>query len=159
MSDSTNVINKRKPAARHTQMTGGQPSITRSILSGLLWAAAAVILLLFMLALAVYSTDDPGSLVLPAALAALYISAFAGGLAAAWKNRGDALACGVLFGGAMFLVIIIISLIIPGGAASKFGFWTSAGMHALLIPFSLLGAYAGVSLRQSGSSRRRRRRR
>ena len=40
MSDSTNVINKRKPAARHTQMTGGQPSITRSILSGLLWAAA-----------------------------------------------------------------------------------------------------------------------
>ncbi len=153
MSNGAPKKRKRKSA----RQSGGQPSAPRSLLLGLLWAAGAAVVLLFVFSAIVYSTPDPGSLVLPVALAAVYMSAFVGGFAAAWINRGDALACGLIVGVAFFTLIILLSLIAPGGAASKLGFWTSASLHALVIGFSVLGALAGVSMRESGNRRRPRR--
>lgn len=135
------------------------PSAPRSLALGLLWAAGAVVVLLFVFSAIVYSTPDPGSLTLPAALAAAYISAFVGGFAAAWINRGDALACGLVVGVTYFALVVLLSLMAPGGAASRLGFWLSAGLHALVIGFSVFGALAGVSMRESGRRRPRKLRR
>ncbi len=136
----------------------GEPSTPRSIMLGLFWTCVLSLILLVLFSAIVYSTPDPGSLVLPTALAAAYLSAFFGGFAAAWLNRGDPLPCGLMTGGAFFVVMLLLSLVIPGGAESKVGFWTSAGLHALIILFSLLGAFAGTSLRESGRHKRHKKR-
>ena len=152
MSGGSPKKRKRKSKGQ----SGGPPSASKSLLLGLLWAAGAAVVLIFIFSAIVYATPDPGSLVLPAALAAAYLSAFVGGFASAWINRGDALACGLIIGTAHFALIVLLSLIAPGGAASEVGFWASVGLHALVTGFSVLGALAGTSIRESGSRRPRR---
>lgn len=150
MSKTANRKPKRKSPA-------GEPSLIRSVLFGLAVCGVGALILLFIFSAIVYSTPDPGSLALPASLALLYIAAFAGGLAAAWKNRGDAVACGLLSGGCFCLLLILLSFIFPKNDI-PLGFWPSAGLHLLSVVFALLGGAAGVSLRRSGSQRRRHRR-
>ncbi len=145
----------RKP--RH-KSSGGEISAPRSIMYGLIWTAGLSAVLLALFSAIVYATPDPGSLVLPAALAAAYIASFFGGLASSWINHGESIPCGLITGGGFFVILILLSLIIPGGAGSKIGFWASAGLHALIIIFSLLGAFAGTSLRESGKRKRPKRR-
>ncbi|MGI6167921.1 MAG: TIGR04086 family membrane protein [Eubacteriales bacterium] len=149
----------KKRRRKSQGQSGGPPSASKSLLLGLVWAVGAAVALIFIFSAIVYATPDPGSLVLPAALAAAYLSAFVGGFAAAWINRGDALACGLIVGVANFILIVLLSLIAPGGAASEIGFWASTGLHALVIGFSVLGAFAGASIRESSNRRQRKFRR
>lgn len=138
--------------------TGGEPDAKRSLISGFIVTAAASAVLILLFSIIVYSTPDPGKLVLPAALAAAYIASYAGGFTSAWKNRGEPLPCGLLTGGAFFVLLILLSLIIPEGTPSKISFWPSVGLHSLLIVFSLLGALSATSLRESSRHKRPRRR-
>ena len=101
---------------------------------------------------------DPGSLTLPAALFSLYVCAFVGGLVASLTFDGDVL-CGLLCGGAVFTVIVLLSLLLPGGAAKNIGMGASIGLHAVSVLFSLFGALAASSIVKSRSRRRRKKRR
>lgn len=128
-----------------------------ALLKGLIAAAICAILMILLSAAVVYSTPDPGSLTLPAALVSLYICAFVGGFTASLAFDGDML-CGVLCGGAIFTVIVLLSLLLPGGASSSIGMGASIALHAVCVLFSLFGALAAASIVKSRSRRRRRKR-
>lgn len=144
----------RRKNKRRTPAAQSEPSLARGVLTGLAVCVLGASVLLFLVSAAVYSTPDPGSLALPAALALLYISAFAGGLTASFKNRGEPVACGLLTGGGFFLILIMLSFLLPGGS-SGLGFWMSAGLHLLSVAFAILGGMAGISLRRTGGRRRK----
>lgn len=129
-----------------------------ALLKGLIAAAVCAPLMIILSAAVVCSTPDPGSLTLPAALISLYICAFVGGLTASLTFDGDVL-CGLLCGGAIFTVIVLLSLLLPGGASSSIGTGASITLHAVCILFSLLGALAAASIVKSRSHRRRKKRR
>ena len=129
-----------------------------ALLKGLVAATVCALLMILLSALVVFKTPDPGSLTLPAALVSLYICAFVGGLTSSLTFDGDVL-CGVLCGGTIFTAIVLLSLLLPGGAAKNIGMGASIGLHAVSVLFSLFGALAASSIVKSRSRRRRKKRR
>lgn len=129
-----------------------------AMLKGLIAAAICALLMILLSALVVFKTSDPGSLTVIAALISLYICAFVGGFVASLSLDGDVL-CGVLCGGALFTVIVLLSLFLPGGASGSIGMVASIGLHTVCVLFSLFGALAASSIKKSRSRRRRKKRR
>ena len=146
--------NKHYSKSSHKNCSGSPLS---AILKGLIAAIVCAISMITLSAIVVFKTPDPGSLTVPAALASLYICGFVGGFAASLAFDGDVL-CGVLCGGTIFTVIVLLSLLLPGGAAKSIGMGASIGLHAVSVPFSLFGALAASSIVKSRSRRRRRKR-
>ena len=147
--------NKHYSKSSHKNCTGSPLS---AILKGLIVAAICALIMILLSALVVFKTPDPGSLTIPAALVSLYICGFVGGFAAALAFDGDVL-CGLLCGGTIFMVIVLLSLLLPGGAAKSIGLGVSIGLHAVSVLFSLFGALAAASIVKSRSQRRRKKRR
>jgi len=88
-------------------------------------------------ALIAYSTQDPGSSLFPLGLAALYISALAGGFAAYKCHRGLALITGLFCGLACIAVSLLISLFMPAGDFSPLTVFLS---RLPILPCSAVGA-------------------
>lgn len=128
-----------------------------AILKGLIAATVCALSMILLSAVIVFKTPDPGSLTVIAALISLYICAFVGGLTASLSFDGDVL-CGVLCGIAIFTIILLLSLLLPGGASGSIGIGASIALHAVCILFSLFGALAASSVKKSRSRRRRRKR-
>ncbi|MBQ9079825.1 MAG: hypothetical protein IJY27_02025 [Clostridia bacterium] len=141
---------------KHHQKKRESSSPALAIIKGLAVSAICAVSMITLAAIIVYSTADPASFVLPAALAALYISCFAGGLASSLSYDGDVL-CGVMSGAAVFVIIILLSLLLPGGASERVGTGISIALHAVSILFAFFGALAASSISRRHTKRRRRR--
>jgi len=144
---------------RNARRKNAVPSPIRAAVLGLAATALTSAVTIFFFSMILYTTPDPGSTVLAGGLAALYVSAFVGGLTSAFSYRDAPLLCGFLTGAAAFVSLILLSLLLPTEKVSDLGFWASAGLHLLSVPFSLLGAYAANSLLRSRTQRKRRKRR
>ena len=147
---------KRKKVRKHYSPS---PSPIRATVIGLCATVLVSAVALLFFSMIIYTTPDPGSIVLAGGLAALYVSSFIGGFIAAMSDSGDAMLCGLLNGVGTFVLLVVLSLILPIERASELGFWASAVLHLIAIPFSMLGAYAAGSLIRSRTQRRRRKRR
>ena len=146
----------RKKQKRHSAPT---PSSIRATGIGLAATALTSAATLLFFSMIIYTTPDPGSLVLAGGLAALYVSSFVGGLIAALNDRNEPMLCGLLNGVFTFVCLILLALVLPTQRVTSLGFWASAGLHLLAVPFSALGAYAANSLIRSRTQRKRRKRR
>lgn len=146
----------RKKAKRHS---AASPSPVRATGLGLAATAITSVLTLLFFSMIIYTTPDPGSIVLPGGLAALYVSSFVGGLISALNDRNEPMLCGLLNGVFTFVALILLALVLPIQRVSSLGFWASAGLHLIAVLFSLLGAYAANSLIRSRTQRKRRKRR
>ncbi len=150
-------MSKNKHHSKSSRKNQGSSPLS-ALLKGLIAAALCALLMILLSAVIVFSTPDPGSLTLVAALISLYICAFVGGLTASLAFDGDVL-CGLLCGGVIFTVIVLLSLLLPGGASSSIGTGASIALHAVCVLFSLFGALAASSIVKSRSRRRRKKRR
>lgn len=132
-------MSDKKHSAR--QRHGAAPtSLAHGVMRGLAVTLIAAAVLLPLFTAIVYSTADPGRLVSVAALAALYISCFAGSMTAASSCAGDA-AAGLICGAVFWLILLLVSLAIPGG-----GSWLSVGTHSICLLFSAAGSLASFSI-------------
>jgi len=110
-----------------------------SVRAQAVWALSAVLLLLVFCAVAC-STDDPDSILFPLSLCALYLSAFAGGIAAV-RFSGDGIMSGLLSGLlTMGLLWLLALLPFPESGVDM---PTSLLYTALVIPASAAGAAVG----------------
>lgn len=150
------INTKHKRIKRHYSPS---PSPLRAAAIGLVATILVSAVTLFFFSMIIFTTPDPGSCVLVGGLAALYISSFIGGFIAAMSDHDDALLCGLLNGAGILVLLLVLSLILPAERVSELGFWASALLHLVAIPFSMLGAYAASSLIRSRTQRRRRKRR
>ncbi len=108
-----------------------------------------------LLAAAMLMLSDPLGLITPLALCALYISSFLSGFLCMKKTREGTLLCGVLSGSIFMLFYMLISLFMPPELSSKHSFLTSLLLHALILVFSVIGAY--TAKHSSGKKRKIRR--
>ena len=101
--------------------------------------AAVVVLLLIFCAIAT-SAENPGFLVAPLSLAASYLGAFIGGVAAV-RRSGDGVMSGLIAGAVMLAAVFLLSLLpLPSSR------WPSSACAILLLmmlPASVLGSIAG----------------
>ena len=101
--------NKKKKNRPEPSFVG---AVSSAPMGALIFLAASLITSLPASLLA-YSTADPGKYVFPFGLAALYLSAAAGGFASFKRHRGLALATGFFCGLACVAVSLLLSLLIP----------------------------------------------
>lgn len=144
---------------RHTKKVRNQrrdASPASAIVKGLAVSLISAVLLITLSAVLLCATADPGKLILPAALACLYLSSFAGGLAASLSMGGDT-PCGIFCGVAYFTIILLLSLVLPHGASEKLGMGLSVALHAATPLFALLGSLAATNALNSRARRKRRR--
>lgn len=134
----------------------GELSPVSAIAAGLASAIISAFALIVLLALAAYATPDPDRLVLPAAMTALYLSSFIGGIVTSLLMGGDA-PCGLICGIAYFTALLLMSFFLPSGTATRTGMGVSILLHTAAPLFSLLGALCASSLLRRRSRRRRRR--
>lgn len=123
------------------------------IMAQAVWVIAALILLPVM-ALIAYSTDDPDSVTRPLSLCALYLSAVIGGIAAV-RVSGDGIASGALSGLITAGILLLVSAFpLPeSGLEPNLGFL----LLALVIPASVIGSVLGHKRPKRKPKRGRRR--
>ena len=126
----------------------------RSVLPALGIAA----LLLLAAAAIVYAQPDPGRAALPAALAALYVSALLCGFFAARNVRQSPLATGAAAGGLFLLLITLLSLLPRVDGGTGFSPLLSAAAHAAVLLAALCGALLGGRRKTTSAARKKRRR-
>ncbi len=114
------------------------------------------LVLLFVGALIAYSQADPGKVSLPAALAALYLSALFGGITAGRLSKAP-LTTGSIYGAGCFLVTFLLSVLPFGTAACGFSILITVLARAGIIGVGILGALLGRKREKRPSSRRARR--
>ena len=119
--------------------------ILPSSLIGFAIAITCGLLLAFIWALIIYKTSDPTKLVIPSAFTALYISAFAGGVASTRLNNGSALLCGLCVGAFMLMASLALSLPITGALSSGYKLTEALALRSAIMVCSLIGAFTGVS--------------
>jgi putative membrane protein (TIGR04086 family) len=116
------------------------PSCIRGLAAALLCLAIA----LPLTAGIVYSLSDPNRFVIPAALTALYVGCFFGGLIGARYNRGAPLVCGVLVSGMLLLVLFAASLILDPSLSADRPLSLSVGLRGIAVIMAILGALMGT---------------
>ena len=150
-------MSKNKRHSKRACKKRRDASPASAIAVGLAVSLISAVSLITLSAIIVYATADPGKLILPAALAALYLSSFFGGLAASLYMRGDT-PCGIFCGLAYFVLILLLSLILPHGAAEKVGMGLSVALHAATPLFAFLGGLAATNGLNNRARRHKRRR-
>ena len=118
-------------------------------------AVLCALLLTFAVSAILYSTSDPSRLITPAAFSVLYISALAGGFAAARFNRGSALLCGLLVGAMLVVFGFTVSLPISRSLSSDYGIPVEIGLRVAVIVCSLIGAFIGVTKNTTNVKKRK----
>lgn len=145
------LMSDKRHTARRTH-TATPSSLPRSIAIGLAVTLLSSPALLLIFTAIVYATPDPGKLVHVAALAALYIACFAGSMTSVLTSGGE-LSSGLIGGGIFWLILLVASLLVPGGTS-----WLSVGLHSICLAFSAAGAFSAASLSAHQRSSRTRRR-
>ena len=114
----------------------------------------AVLILLPVMALIAYSTDDPDSVTRPLSLCALYLSAVIGGIAAV-RYSGDGIASGALSG----IITAGLLLLVSAFPLPESGMDQSLSylLSALVIPASVIGSVLGHKRSHHKPKRGRRR--
>ena len=112
-------------------------------------AVMAMLLLLFCLILS--SVEDPGPLVVPLSLCALYLGGIAAGISGAKRSKGGAL--GGLFAGCVLAAAVLILSLLPL-PTSPFPPSASLIFLALLLPAGALGGILGTKKQPKRRARR-----
>ena len=115
--------------------------LLKSSLTGVLTAIAMSVVLLLVFNYICYINSDPDKFLTVFALAALYISTFFGGFAAARKNKQAGLLCGFLTGAIFLLLIIVLSISLKSDGISSA--WRYL-LFAAILPVSIIGGLAGI---------------
>lgn len=119
-------------------------SLTQGVAQGLSVMLVASLALLLLFTAIVYSTSDPGRLTDAAALSALYMACFSGSMTAVLNCGGD-MSAGFICSGIFWLLLLLVSLMIPGGTD-----WLSVGLHSVCLVFAAAGTFAAKSLSAKG---------
>ena len=109
----------------------------------------AALLLLFCLILS--STEDPGPLVVPLSLTALYLGGIAAGITGAKRSKGGSL--GGLFAGCVLAAAVLLLSLLPL-PSSPFPASASLIFLALLLPAGALGGILGTKKQTRRRARR-----
>ncbi len=150
-------MSKNKRHTKKARRERRQASPISAIALGLAVSLISAVSLITLSAIIVYATADPGRLILPAALVSLYISAFVGGLAASLYMGGDT-PCGIFSGIAYFVLILLLSLVLPGGTSEKVGMGLSIALHTATPIFAFLGGLAATNILGARAHKRRKKR-
>ena len=147
---------KRPTKARKNNRGGGAiRSIGKSVGIALPVTGAAGVLLMVPVTALLLCTANPNAYHTVAGLALLYVTALFGGALATWlHHRRAPLLCGAAMGGALILLLILCSLVLPGNANS----YTPSlrvGLHALVLPCTVVGALMGARERSTRPRRHR----
>lgn len=128
-------------------------SVCKSVLLALPIIMIIGLVLLLCTTAILLTTKNPDAYHTAAGLALLYlISLFGGAIATRLHARRTPLFCGMTMGAAILLLLLILSLILPGSDHTYTGA-LQIGLHALLLPMAITGALLGA--REKKPTRRR----
>lgn len=140
---------KKKPS-KTRKIIGEEPSLQslgKSVLLALPITVAFALLLMLPVTALLLKTGNPNAYHTGAGLAILYLATLLGGtITTRLHHRRTPLLCGLAMGGALLLLLLVISLILPGNAHT-YSTALQVGLHALLLPTALLGSYLGAKER------------
>ena len=114
----------------------------KNSVKGFLISLGSGIVLILILGYICYTRHDPDALIAPLGLTALYLSALAGGIAAARFNKTDGLLSGAVSGLCFMLFIILMALFMRDGE-SGVGLITWL-LYLLTVIVSAVGGRFGV---------------
>ena len=148
------TVHSKKAAKRHRRTVSEKEETIKSVLRALPVTAGIGLLLLFITAALLMQTRDPHRHHAVVGYALVYLTAFAGAFTATRINHRHApLLCGLGEGVALLILITVAGLCLPDALTGGISAAASLLMHALLLPASLLGAFAAA--RQPRRKRRR----
>ena len=131
-----------------------QAGFIKNVVKGFLVAALTSVVLLFVFGWICGTQEDPEGLIGILGRAALYVSALAGGFAAARFNREKGLICGLSAGGGLMLTVMLISLFLRGDSPMGMLVWTMF----LFIPLvAAVGGYIGIPQKKKRKKRNKKR--
>lgn len=148
----------RRRSPRSSSAEQELSSVTTILKSSLLGAGGGLLASLLLLlggTILCLCTTDPGSLILPTGLLALYLSAMVGGFLAIRHHKKEPLPCGALCGALMMLFFLFLSFFFASESGKQFSLGISLLLRALIPFFSILGARLGWK-RKIFSGRRKR---
>ena len=119
-----------------------QKDLIKNSVKGFLVSMALSVVLLMVCGYVCYTRQDPAALFKPLGVAVLYISAFAGGFAAARFNKADGMIVGLFTGIMLMGFVIILSLFIrENGEGSGIVRWL---LYAFVAIVCALGGRFGI---------------
>ena len=134
------MANHVRQGMKQRRAAQGQRGMIRASAEGAGIGVGALAVLLFVFCAIASGTENPGFLVAPLSLAAAYLGAFIGGVAAV-RRSGDGVMSGLVAGAVMLAAALLLSLLpLP---ASGFPSSACAIFMLLLLPASVLGSIAG----------------
>ena len=154
----SDIRNKRAVTShgRNNRDRAAAPGVGRLIQSAL-WGAGAFALccaaLLLIGSILAYRLPDPNTPSDVIAAAVMLIGSLVGGWTAAKKQKEGALVCGVCTAAALLVLLLTVSLFLPGEEITAYKLPLSLPLHAAIVPASIAGAYG--ALRKKGTPRRR----
>ena len=125
----------------------------KNCVKGFLVSVVSGVLLLFLFGWICYAREDPSALIDIFGKATLYISALAGGFAAAKFNGEKSGLSGLGSGGIFMLFMVILALFLKSGQAP-----VSVMTWVMFLSLALVGALGGYIANPKGRSKRRKRR-
>ncbi|MBQ3056137.1 MAG: hypothetical protein IJC95_01445 [Clostridia bacterium] len=146
---------KKRATKRHTTPSQevSLTSVCKSVLLTLPIIMTIGLVLLLCTTALLLATKDPNAYHTAAGLVLLYLITLIGGaIATRLHARRTPLFCGVAMGSAMLLLLLVLSLILPG-SEHTYKSTLQIGLHALLLPTAIAGALLGA--REKNASRRR----
>ena len=132
---------KKKRKSSHQKKESGRSGILSSAFKSALIALLTSLFLALIVSAIALRVKDPIEAVTPMSLAVLYICSFLSGFLCMKKLREGTLLCGALSGAIFMMLYISISLFLPKDFSSSRSFGISFLLHALMILFSICGAY------------------
>lgn len=152
-------MKRSKDRSKNKQYTAGDVSVARTsfpmnILKGFLFEVVFGILLILILCTLVYRSSDPDKLIIPASLAALYITALFGGFVLAKINRKAAVICGAISGGLLLAVTFLMSFATAPFPYETYSNTTGVMLRFAVIPTSVFGAYIASKTTGNRSKKR-----
>ena len=132
---------KKKRKSSHQKKESGRSGILSSAFKSALIALLTSLFLALIVSAIALRAKDPIEAVTPMSLAVLYICSFLSGFLCMKKLREGTLLCGALSGAIFMMLYISISLFLPKDFSSSRSFGISFLLHALMILFSICGAY------------------
>ena len=126
----------------HDERTKGFSGIFLSAAKSALIALIISLILSVAISTALLFYTDPTSLVFPLSLAVLYLSSFFAGFLCMRRVGEGALICGIISGAILVLFYMFLSLLFPAESSSHHTIPLSFVLRALIVLFSVFGAYA-----------------
>lgn len=141
-------------AEGRAQGAGGFSALLFCACRAALIAVAVGVLLFFAATAIAFAQEDPNALVMPLGYAAAALTVcFAGFLAARFTGR-RVLLSGLLTAACLLFLYTLLSFLPQLAARVPMPIGISLGLHAVVVPVALLGAYLGRPRLRTGARRR-----